>query len=150
MVDVDDVALAALLHDVGKLLQRGSGMPRRATHGEFGHAFLSELGYSEAVCEAALRHHGRAKQGKSVSEARHPATVITYAADNLIPETGLRPGRRWHECHGGDARVGMTLIPETGLRHIQAIYSLATAGRGRLPLERGTKIPGRSAESQPS
>ncbi|QYJ17162.1 hypothetical protein Rxycam_03001 [Rubrobacter xylanophilus DSM 9941] len=36
MFDLREVALAALLHDVGKLLQRGSGDPRLATHTRFG------------------------------------------------------------------------------------------------------------------
>ncbi len=71
------------MHDVGKLLQRGSSMPRGATHGEFGRTFLSELGYSEAVCETALRHHGRGRPGQSVREAEFPTTLVTYVADNL-------------------------------------------------------------------
>jgi len=83
LFDLNEVALAALLHDVGKLLQRGSGIPRGATHGEFGRVFLGELGYSEAVCEAALRHHGRGRLGQSVAEAEFPTTLVTYVADNL-------------------------------------------------------------------
>lgn len=83
MVDLREVALAALLHDVGKLLQRGSGTPRAATHAEFGRTFLKELGYSEAVCEAALRHHGRGREGQTVSEATFPSTRVVYAADNV-------------------------------------------------------------------
>ncbi len=78
-----EVALAALLHDVGKILQRGSGVPRAATHAEFGRTFLRELGYTEAVCEAALRHHGRGKEGQTVSEAAFPSTRVVYAADNV-------------------------------------------------------------------
>jgi len=83
MLDLGKVALAALLHDVGKLLQRGSGAPRLATHTRFGEAFLRQLGYPEAVCEAALRHHGRGGEGLSVAEAIHPETRVVYAADNL-------------------------------------------------------------------
>jgi CRISPR-associated protein Csm1 len=58
-------------------------MPRGATHGQFGRTFLSQLGYSEAVCEAALRHHGRGRSGQTVAEAAYPTTLITYVADNL-------------------------------------------------------------------
>lgn len=83
MFDLREVALSALLHDVGKLLQRGSGTPQAATHSEFGRTFLRELGYSEAVCEAALRHHGRGREGQTVSEASFPSTRVVYAADNV-------------------------------------------------------------------
>lgn len=83
MFDLGEVALAALLHDVGKLLQRGSGMPRSATHAEFGRLLLQSLRYSDAVCEAALKHHGRARSGQRVSEAEHPSTLVVYEADNL-------------------------------------------------------------------
>lgn len=83
MFDLKEVALSALLHDVGKLLQRGSGEPRAATHSEFGRTFLGELGYSEAICEAALRHHGRGRPGQTVSEASFASTLVVYAADNV-------------------------------------------------------------------
>ena len=58
-------------------------MPRGATHGQFGRTFLSQLGYSDAVCEAALRHHGRGRSGQSVADAEFPTTLVTYVADNL-------------------------------------------------------------------
>jgi hypothetical protein len=58
-------------------------MPRGATHGQFGRTFLSQLDYSEAVCEAALRHHGRGRSGQTVAEAEFPTTLVTYVADNL-------------------------------------------------------------------
>lgn len=61
-----EVALAGLLHDVGKLLRRGSW--------EFGEDFLTDLGYSEAVREAAVGTHGQ-----SVSAE----TRVIYAAGNL-------------------------------------------------------------------
>lgn len=83
MFDLKEVALSALLHDVGKLLQRGSGEPRAATHSEFGRTFLGELGYSDAICEAALRHHGRGRPGQTVSEASFASTLVVYAADNV-------------------------------------------------------------------
>lgn len=95
MFDLREVALAALLYDVGKLLQRGSGAPRAATHAEFGRTFLrEELGYSEAVCEAALWHHGQTTEGQSISGADFPSTRIVHAAGALASSS------RREECGG--------------------------------------------------
>lgn len=54
-MNVNDIHLAALLHDIGKFAQRAID-PRRA-HQEFSAEFVSELGLGTEVQDLVLNHH---------------------------------------------------------------------------------------------
>jgi len=49
--------LAALLHDIGKLVQRADNDPQRMTHQEFGSLWLQERGITGKISHLVERHH---------------------------------------------------------------------------------------------
>lgn len=78
MHDLNEVALAALLHGSGMLLH-GTGFDR---------AFLEELGYSEAICEASLEDGG-------LSDVLPITKIVRFAAK-------LASSHRGADESGGD------------------------------------------------
>ena len=57
MEERDTLILGALLHDVGKLIQRADDQPTRMTHQEFGAKWLREKGIPESIASVVERHH---------------------------------------------------------------------------------------------
>jgi len=53
----DNLVLAALLHDIGKLVQRANDQPQKMTHQEFGALWLRERGIAEIIPSLVERHH---------------------------------------------------------------------------------------------
>ncbi|WP_161486076.1 type III-A CRISPR-associated protein Cas10/Csm1 [Desulfotomaculum copahuensis] len=95
-MEFSDVIKGALLHDVGKFIQR-TGNEQRKTHQEIGAAWLKERGVPETVAVFAARHHGLLQQDlrREMVDAFAPPVnelVIVYEADNL--SSGERPEKK--------------------------------------------------------
>lgn len=64
-LDFSDLIKGALLHDVGKFIQR-AGNEQRKTHQEIGAAWLKSRGVPETVAVFATRHHRLSQQDPGV------------------------------------------------------------------------------------
>ena len=92
-MEFSDVIKGALLHDIGKFIQR-AGNEKRKTHQEIGAAWLKEKGVSEDVTVFAARHHAVPRSAPRHEELDAFAlpvneVLIVYEADNL--SAGERP-----------------------------------------------------------
>ncbi|MDR1776162.1 MAG: type III-A CRISPR-associated protein Cas10/Csm1 [Actinomycetes bacterium] len=83
------LTFGALLHDIGKIVQRAGAGTGRATHSRQGADFLADLqgrnpGISDAIIDQVRYHHAR--EMKAATAATLPADSlawITYFADNI-------------------------------------------------------------------
>lgn len=80
MDDFDNLVKGALLHDIGKLIQRSEEYPFAKTHGQWGYEWLKENNFFEDdfAINATITHH---KEDKEVFESNYG--LIWYEADNL-------------------------------------------------------------------
>ncbi len=86
------IALGALLHDIGKVVQRASENPREKTHQEFGHDYLIEVFEKEGLKELgkelasfAMYHHftkGGEKDALDVRSRYEKDLKLVAIADN--------------------------------------------------------------------
>ena len=86
MDTLEHVLYGALLHDVGKVIQR-SGEDRRE-HALCGAEALNAAGVPKAVVDCARYHHASALGGASLPPD-HPAYIV-YVADNIAAGTDRR------------------------------------------------------------
>ncbi len=76
--EVRELTLAALLHDIGKVVQRAQDNPRAMTHSEWGAKWLSErFPRDSKVILAAAYHHAGTKPWDKGN-----FTLLIYQADN--------------------------------------------------------------------
>ncbi|MHA1284851.1 MAG: type III-A CRISPR-associated protein Cas10/Csm1 [Promethearchaeota archaeon] len=61
------ISKMALLHDIGKFIQRCSSNPNQKTHQEFGYDCLERLNFKKEVSNACLYHHSRISNKKKES-----------------------------------------------------------------------------------
>jgi CRISPR-associated protein Csm1 len=94
------VILAALLHDIGKFVQRASKNPKAKKHQEFGFEWLKNH-FSKEVCELAKRHHWVRKNDLKYNDlsptkaSNKNLAIIIAEADNL--SAGERPEKQIEE-----------------------------------------------------
>lgn len=90
---LNSIVRGALLHDIGKLIQRSEIHPFDKTHGEWGYEWLKEFFKDDASINAAITHHANDKE---VFKSNYG--LIWYEADNLASserkeEEGEEKGR---------------------------------------------------------
>lgn len=78
MNDFQVIVKGALLHDIGKLIQRSEERPFDKTHGEWGYEWLKEFIGDDTSINATITHHSK---DKDVFSSNHG--LIWYEADNL-------------------------------------------------------------------
>lgn len=75
---LNSIVKGALLHDIGKLIQRSEKNPFDKTHGEWGYEWLKEFFGDDSSINAAITHHSADRE---VFESNKG--LIWYEADNL-------------------------------------------------------------------
>ena len=80
MIDITKAAFGALLHDIGKVIQRAGG--ESGSHSKIGANYLKRVGINDAdVIDCVLYHH--AAEIRAAAEDVGPYAYITYIADNI-------------------------------------------------------------------
>ena len=74
------IVIAALLHDIGKLIQRANG--EKIKHEEIGYEYLKQKNFDTCILEAVFCHHYRKLKNKSKFENEF-LTYLIYESDNI-------------------------------------------------------------------
>ena len=82
-----EIVIAALLHDIGKLIQRADN--EKTYHGEIGRNYLKTKNFDEEILEAVYCHHSSKLKNKS-SFKNELLTYLVYQADNISAEHDRR------------------------------------------------------------
>ena len=81
------VVIAALLHDIGKLIQRANG--EQVYHGKVGADYLKQFGFDEEIIASVYCHHSKVLKNRK--NLCNPELVyLVYQADNLASEHDRR------------------------------------------------------------
>lgn len=73
------IVKGALLHDIGKLIQRSEEHPSQKTHGQWGNEWLKEyFGEDDRAVNATITHHSK---DEGIFESNYG--LIWYESDNL-------------------------------------------------------------------
>lgn len=133
MDTLEHVLYGALLHDVGKVIQR-SGEDRRE-HALCGAEALNAAGVPKAVVDCARYHHASALGGASLPPD-HPAYIV-YVADNIAAGTDRR-GAESPDAAGFKAMMPLSAVfRQLGGEQGKDSFSIHAQSIGKAPPEMG-------------
>lgn len=82
-----NIVLAALLHDIGKLLQRAEN--QQVYHGKIGCDYLKEKNFNNEILESTYYHHSKYLKTQN-NFTNEFLTYLVYEADNLSSQHDRR------------------------------------------------------------
>ncbi|MCL2020034.1 MAG: type III-A CRISPR-associated protein Cas10/Csm1 [Oscillospiraceae bacterium] len=83
MIDITKATAGALLHDIGKVVQRAGGVS--GTHSEIGAEYMKKMGFTDKdILDCISYHHAR--EIRSAAAPVSPYAYIAYIADNIASQ----------------------------------------------------------------
>jgi len=107
MIDVLKATAGALLHDIGKVVQRAGSVS--GTHSEIGKSFLKGLGFTDKdILDCVEFHH--AKDIRIAANGVSPYAYIAYIADNIAAANDRRNAPEEYSENGWDSKAPLQSV----------------------------------------